>query len=137
VSSGLGGTFPRGIPVGTVIAEMKTSELWARTYLLRPTVAPADVTDVMVLLPARTTAGVQTVWKVGAHTDSAVKSIVAAGDSLARLATKRDSAAAPRDTTARRDSSAVTATPVVPSPQREARPAKAPPATRAPKTTTP
>jgi rod shape-determining protein MreC len=137
VSSGLGGTFPRGIPVGTVIAEMKTSELWARTYLLRPAVAPADVSDVMVLLPARTTAGVQTVWKTGLHADSAVKSIVAAGDSLARLAAKRDSANAPRDTTQRRDSTAVTAPPVVPSPQREARPAKAPPPPHAPTTTTP
>ena len=137
VSSGLGGTFPRGIPVGTVIAEMKTSELWARTYLLRPAVAPADVSDVMVLLPARTTAGVQAVWKTGLHADSAVKSIVAAGDSLARLAARRDSAAAPRDTTQRRDSTAVTAPPVVTSPQREARPAQAPPAPRAPTTTTP
>jgi rod shape-determining protein MreC len=137
VSSGLGGTFPRGIPVGTVIAEMKTSELWARTYLLRPAVAPADVSDVMVLLPARTTAGVQTVWKVGVHTDSAVKSIVAAGDSLAKLAARRDSSAAPRDSTPKRDSTAVTAPPVVPSPQREARPAKAAASPRAPTTTTP
>ncbi|MEP7065896.1 MAG: rod shape-determining protein MreC [Gemmatimonadota bacterium] len=137
VSSGLGGTFPRGIPVGTVIAEVKTSELWARTYLLRPAVAPADVSDVMVLLPARTTAGVQTVWKTGLHSDSAVKSIVAAGDSLARLAAKRDSASAPRDTAAKRDSTAVTAPPVVPSPQHEARPAKAPPRPRSPTTTTP
>ena len=103
VSSGLGGTFPRGIPVGTVIAEMKTSELWARTYLLRPAVAPADVTDVMVLLPARTTAGVPTVWKIGLHADSAVKSIVAAGDSLARL-TRHDTVAV-SDSATRRDSS--------------------------------
>ncbi len=105
VSSGLGGTFPRGIPVGTVIAEMKTSELWARTYLLRPAVAPADVSDVMVLLPSRTTAGVQTVWKVGMHTDSAVKSIVAAGDSLAHLAARGDSSTS-SDSAAAGDSSA-------------------------------
>lgn len=137
VSSGLGGTFPRGIPVGTVIAEVKTSELWARTYLLRPAVSPADVSDVMVLLPARTTAGVQTVWKTGQKTDSAVKSIVAAGDSLARLAARRDSLAAPRDATPKRDSTAVTAPPVVPSPQRQAGPSKAPPAPRAPTTITP
>jgi rod shape-determining protein MreC len=138
VSSGLGGTFPRGIPVGTVIAEMKTSELWARTYLLRPAVAPSDVSDVMVLLPARVTAGVQTVWKTGLHADSAVKSIVAAGDSLARLAAKRDSAAMPRDTTVRSDSARVVTTPpVVASPQREAQPVKAPRSTPAPTTTTP
>lgn len=138
VSSGLGGTFPRGIPVGTVIAEMKTSELWARTYLLRPAVAPADVSDVMVLLPARTTAGVQSVWKVGVHTDSAVKSIVAAGDSLARLQARSDSASAPRDSTG-----AVMPPPVAPSPQREAKPARTPfttptiPPAPAPTTTTP
>ena len=149
VSSGLGGTFPRGIPVGTVIAEMKTSEPWARTYLLRPAVAPADVTDVMVLLPARTTAGVPNVWKVGLHADSAVKSIVAAGDSLAKLQVRRDSAAAPRDTTTRRDSArvvtaarrdtarSVTGVKVVPSAQSEVRPSRVPPAPPAPTTTTP
>ena len=141
VSSGLGGTFPRGIPVGTVIAEMKTLELWARTYLLRPAVAPSDVSDVMVLLPARAKAGVQQVWKSGAYADSAVKSIVAAGDSLARLQARKDSLAAPRDTTARRDTSrAVTTPPVAPSPHREAAPARTPfttPAVPAPTTTTP
>ena len=141
VSSGLGGTFPRGIPVGTVIAEMKTSELWARTYLLRPAVAPADVSDVMVLLPSRAKAGVQTIWKTGSYADSAVKSIVAAGDSLARLQARKDSLAAPRDTTARRDSArAVTPPGVAPSPQREAKPARTPfttPAVPAPTTTTP
>ncbi len=123
VSSGLGGTFPRGIPVGTVIAEVKTSELWARTYLLRPAVSPADVSDVMVLLPARTTAGVQSVWKVGPYADSAVKSIVAAGDSLNRLQARKDSSALPpRDTAAR----VVTTVPIAKSPQREARPARTP-----------
>ena len=142
VSSGLGGTFPRGIPVGTVIAEVKTSELWARTYLLRPAVSPADVSDVMVLLPARTTAGVQSVWKVGTYADSAVKSIVAAGDSLGRLQARKDSSALPRDTSGR----SVTTAPVTTSPQREAKPARTPfttptppaaPAAPAPTTTTP
>jgi rod shape-determining protein MreC len=36
VSAGLGGTYPRGIPIGVVVGEIKTSEAWARTYLLRP-----------------------------------------------------------------------------------------------------
>ena len=108
VSSGLGGTFPRGIPVGTVVAELKTSELWARTYLLRPAVSPADVSDVMVLLPARTTAGVGAVWKIGPHADSAVRSIVAAGDSLARLNARPDTSAAV-DSVPKRDSTAARA----------------------------
>ncbi len=63
VTSGLGGTFPRGIPVGVVISEVKTPELWARTYLLRPAVSPADLSSVMVLLPDRLKAGVEPVWK--------------------------------------------------------------------------
>jgi rod shape-determining protein MreC len=96
VSSGLGSTFPRGIPIGTVLTEVRTSELWARTYLLRPAVLPPDVHMVMILLPERSTAGVETVWRTGHNADSAVKSIVAAGDSLARAA----AAAAPHVTQA-------------------------------------
>ena len=106
VSSGLGGTFPRGIPVGTVIDSIQTSELWARTYLLKPAVPPSDASDVMVLLPARTTAGVQTVWKVGLHADSAVKAIIAAADSLARLNGRHDSAAMVIDSAPKRDTAA-------------------------------
>lgn len=63
VTSGLGGTFPRGIPVGVVLTELKTNELWARTYLLRPAVSPTDLSSVMVLLPDRARAGVDQVWK--------------------------------------------------------------------------
>lgn len=84
LSSGLGGVYPRGIPIGTVISEIKTSEVWARTYLLRPTVLPADMGAVMILLPQRATAGVAGVWTVGREADSAAKRIVAAGDSLAK-----------------------------------------------------
>ena len=87
VSSGLGGVYPRGIPIGTVLGELKTSEVWARTYILRPAVLPADVTTVMVLLPQRTQTGVETVWSSGRALDSAARSIVLAGDSLARAAT--------------------------------------------------
>jgi rod shape-determining protein MreC len=35
VSSGLGGVYPRGIPIGVVQRELRTSEVWANTYLLR------------------------------------------------------------------------------------------------------
>ena len=37
-TSGLGGTFPRGITIGTSCSEIKTSEVWTRTYLVRPAV---------------------------------------------------------------------------------------------------
>ncbi len=86
VSSGLGGVYPRGIPIGTVLGETKTSESWARTYLIRPAVFPADVYAVMILRPDRASAGVDNVWAVGTIADSSVRKIVGAGDSLARSA---------------------------------------------------
>jgi rod shape-determining protein MreC len=84
VTSGLGGTFPRGIPVGVVLGEVKTSELWARTYLLRPAVLPSAVSAVMVLLPARADSGVAGVWQTAQDTATARRAIVTAGDSIAR-----------------------------------------------------
>jgi len=86
VSSGLGGVYPRGIPLGRVIGETKTSETWARTYLVRPAVFPADVSSVMILRPDRVARGVDNVWASGMVSDSTVRRIVAAGDSMARTA---------------------------------------------------
>lgn len=86
VSSGLGGVYPRGIPIGRVVGETKTAETWARTYLVRPAVFPADVYAVMILRPDRASAGVDNVWAVGTVADSSVRKIVVAGDSLARSA---------------------------------------------------
>lgn len=62
VSSGVGGVYPRGIPVGTVLRELNTSEGWARTYLVRPAVKPQDIFSVLILEPKRGVAGVQGVW---------------------------------------------------------------------------
>lgn len=86
VSSGLGGVYPRGIPIGRVIGETRTAETWARTYLIMPAVFPADVYSVMVLRPERVARGVDNVWAVGQVSDSTVRRIVLAGDSLARTA---------------------------------------------------
>lgn len=85
VSSGLGGVFPRGIPIGTVLSEVRTTEAWTRSYLLRPAVFPPDVATVMILDPERAASEMQTVWTSAASADSAAKRIAAAGDSLARL----------------------------------------------------
>ena len=42
--------------IGLVLGEIKTTEAWARTYLLRPAVNPAELTSVMILTPKRESA---------------------------------------------------------------------------------
>ncbi len=86
VSSGLGASYPRGIPVGRVLGEVATPEKWARTYLLSPSVLPASIGPVLVLRSERTSKGVSQIWTNVASADSAARAIAAAGDSLARKA---------------------------------------------------
>ena len=93
-SSGLGGVYPKGIPVGVVLGEKKkTPESWARTYILRPAVNPAELNAVMILTPERTAAGLVSVWADVGAVDSATRSIVIAGDSLARQSAAAEAAA--------------------------------------------
>jgi rod shape-determining protein MreC len=93
VSSGLGGVWPRGIPIGRVIEEVKTSEGWARTYLIKPAVSPADLGAVMILRPDRATKPFDNVWANVVGADEAAKRIVAAGDSAAKSAALAEAAA--------------------------------------------
>jgi rod shape-determining protein MreC len=53
VTSGFGGVFPRGIPIGTVAGVIAEAEGWERTYLLRPAVHPARAGHVLVLSRSR------------------------------------------------------------------------------------
>jgi rod shape-determining protein MreC len=92
-SSGLGGIYPKGIPVGVVLGEIKTPESWARTYILRPAVNPAELNAVMILTPQRAAAGLASVWADVGAVDSATRSIVIAGDSLARQSAAAEAAA--------------------------------------------
>jgi rod shape-determining protein MreC len=85
-TSGLGGTFPRGIPIGIVLRELKTAEGWTRTYLLQPSVNPGKVNSVIVLTPQRNPQRLDNVWQMVARVDSATRGVVAAGDSIARHA---------------------------------------------------
>ena len=93
VSSGWGGVWPRGIPVGTVLQEIKTSEGWARTYLLRPAVNPSDVYSIMILRRDRVAKGLDGVWQNLAQVDAAAQRIVVSGDSAARSAALAEAAA--------------------------------------------
>lgn len=112
VTAGLAATFPRGIPIGTVIGEIATTEKWARTYLLRPAVLPEAIGPVMVLPPPRVAEGVSGVWSSVSASDSAARAIAAAGDSVARamaldeLAARRAALDSTAADSARRDTSA-------------------------------
>jgi rod shape-determining protein MreC len=53
VTSGLGGVYPRGIPVGTVLAQVRVQEGWERVYLLRPLASPSSAVHVMVVTGTR------------------------------------------------------------------------------------
>ncbi|HEY2849999.1 MAG TPA: rod shape-determining protein MreC [Gemmatimonadaceae bacterium] len=103
VSSGLGGVYPRGIPVGIVIAELKTPEGFAKNYLVRPMVSPPDISSVFILTSARVRAGVSNVWSMQTTADSARRGIVVAGDSIrAHSDTTPKKRLAKPDTTARK-----------------------------------
>jgi rod shape-determining protein MreC len=93
VSSGWGGVWPRGIPIGTVLSEIKTSEGWARTYLLRPAVNPADIYSVMILRRDRLAKGFDGIWQSAAQVDQAAQRIVVSGDSAAKAAALAEAAA--------------------------------------------
>lgn len=103
VSSGLGGVWPRGIPIGRVIEEVKTSEGWARTYLIKPAVSPADVGAIMILRIERATKEFDNVWSSVTAANEAANRIVQAGDSAAKSAALAEAAArrAALDTTVR------------------------------------
>jgi rod shape-determining protein MreC len=93
VSSGWGGVWPRGIPIGTVLQEIKTTEGWARTYLLRPAVNPADAYSVMILRRDRLAKGFDGVWESATQVDQAAQRIVVSGDSAAKAAALAEAAA--------------------------------------------
>jgi cell shape-determining protein MreC len=50
VTSGAGGVYPRGIPIGTVVEEAEAEGGWRRSYWLRPAVLPAGVSHAQVLV---------------------------------------------------------------------------------------
>lgn len=48
LTSGLGGTFPRGIPIGRIDGTAEVQGTWRKSYWLRPSVEPGSVTHVLV-----------------------------------------------------------------------------------------
>lgn len=67
VTSGHGGVFPRGIPIGRVVGQEGGEEGWQRNYLIQPLVAPSEMTYVLVLgTPQRTLEGrdLASIWGI-------------------------------------------------------------------------
>jgi rod shape-determining protein MreC len=50
LSSGLGGVYPKGIPVGTVTGVVREQAGWERVYRLLPAANPGSVAHVLVLV---------------------------------------------------------------------------------------
>ena len=50
LSSGLGGVYPKGIPVGTVLGVAREQAGWERVYRLRPAANPGSAAHVLVLV---------------------------------------------------------------------------------------
>ena len=55
ITSGLGGVYPQGIPVGTVIGQATEETGWERIYLVRPAANPQDAEQVLILRLTRDT----------------------------------------------------------------------------------
>ncbi len=62
VTSTLGGVYPRGIPIGTVIEEAESRAGWRRSYWLHPFVSPGEATHVLVLVPDGASKDLTDVW---------------------------------------------------------------------------
>jgi len=63
VTSGLGGVYPRGIPLGTLIEEAGSREGWSRSYWVAPAVVAAGVTYAHVLVQ-RPEGGMEPLWEL-------------------------------------------------------------------------
>jgi rod shape-determining protein MreC len=49
VTSGHGGVYPRGIPIGRVVGRESGGASWQRSYLVQPLVSPSEMAYVLVL----------------------------------------------------------------------------------------
>jgi rod shape-determining protein MreC len=89
LSSGLGGVYPKGIPVGTVTGVVREQAGWERVYRLKPTANPGGVAHVLVLISPPGTS-----LERAFPSDSALRAMRL--DSIARVR-RADSTAAVKD----------------------------------------
>lgn len=84
VTSGRGGVYPRGLPIGVVIGIDEADTGWRKSYILRPLVRPESVSHVLVGRKPEGAAAwdVADIWFVPSPPDSTPQGAVA--DSVAR-----------------------------------------------------
>lgn len=80
VTSGHGGIFPAGIPIGRISGLEGRETSWQRTYVIEPAVSPAEMTYVLVLGPPQQEAKLDlaSVWGIRTGAGPAVDSAAAA-----------------------------------------------------------
>jgi rod shape-determining protein MreC len=89
ISSGLGGVWPLGIPIGKVDGIAEADAGWRKSYWLRPMVELGGLTHVLVGIKADTTANLMAVWPPDSVLTGPEKAVrdQARADSLAALRT--------------------------------------------------
>jgi len=138
LSSGLGGVYPNGIPIGTVVGVAREQPGWERVYRVRPAANPGSTAHVLVLVGSRTRS-VGDAFAVeagtGAPGDSSARPTQRPADSLRAAAERPGSGAlkpAPRATPAAAAAPATPAPkPPSPAPKPAPRPVPPPPPSRA------
>jgi rod shape-determining protein MreC len=71
VTSGRGGIYPRGIPIGIVLGIEDADTGWRKSYLLRPAARPEAVTHALVAIPGDgPPADVSQIWHVPSPADT-------------------------------------------------------------------
>jgi rod shape-determining protein MreC len=86
VTSGHGGVFPRGIPIGKIVGVEGAETSWQRTYLIQPSVSPAEMTYVLVLgAPQETLGGkdLAVAWGIRTQAPPAVDTTLAGASAVA------------------------------------------------------
>ena len=68
VTSGLGGVYPRGIPIGEVSTEAESSLGWRRSYWVTPFVTPGEAVHVVIISPVENELNYKTIWNFGVDT---------------------------------------------------------------------
>ncbi|MBE22264.1 MAG: hypothetical protein CME22_01095 [Gemmatimonadetes bacterium] len=62
VTSGLGGVYPRGIPIGEISTEAESSLGWRRSYWVTPFVFPGEAVHAVVVSPSADQLSYEKLW---------------------------------------------------------------------------